>query len=757
MIYDLHFFQDNPNHLTLDSPLEAHFYWVAKKILLTPYTKQQPNYNQPKRPSHGAQHAGRCALYIPIIANLLIKYGDKDAVNLSPRWLKLLQIAVLFHDSGREADGEDKWEKDSATNLYFYLTITLKLAHEEAKILAEAVLNKDYTPPYCTIAQVENNTLIWKEELITAPKPFYCKMIAMPDCLDIMRADHCFDASYLDFYKNYVIQESNEYALNDMATIITQIRSLLETQGDLRRKHNYNTKIHYEHQPEKFIQLTVRDICQRLIPGSTQLIRPGLAALYNNGVLLTEAEAKKIKLQVNNDDPIIQRLENGTLFARGIRTPAAIRFKTEEKLTKISKTDKRYQETVAQCEIRKNSRTLINSQKVGNRNRSTVLLGWGISTYAPAGFLLHCTNNANIKFVDDCNSSSGYGKKSDLVTANQHQITKQITKLLYSMKMGGLEIDYDFYIANHNEVVMDIENSMIEAIYYSLDSNIINTRFVSEDGYPIHANAPILEALYIQKEYLLKTGIHLPIYEYSAVHNFIHKREFDEYKIINLWRELISHHLAHLENMRHVHNNSYCIDQLKVQCMYRASPYEDILQPVDANYVPSLKAKIYEVIQDVIKEYELFAEVAANNIAKVGNILETLYQLPNKEHIEFLNKRNANGRTALSFARSEAMTELLKGKIMLSTHDYLYISHKLRDYAQNGDLEAVKALVSIGSNLNETDANGNSAIALAKQHGHRGIVAFLTNAGAQVPNIYGIFKSAPIPIPGSSSTATYTK
>ncbi|MFA6301756.1 MAG: SidE phosphodiesterase domain-containing protein [Legionella sp.] len=757
MIYDVNFFQDNPKHLTLDSPIEAHFDWVAKKILLTAYKVQKPYYYQLKRPIHGAQHAGRCALYMPIIANLLIKYGDKDAVKLSPRWLKLLQIAALFHDSGREADGEDKWEKDSATNLYFYLTTTLKLAHEDAKILAEALLNKDYKPPFCTIAKVENNTLIWKEELITTPKPFYCKMIAMPDCLDIMRAEHFFDATYLDFHKDYVIPDSNEHALNDMAIIITHIRSLLETQGDLRRKHNYKTKMHYEQEPDKFIERTLRDICHGLIPGTTQLIRKSLADLYNNGLLLTETEAKKMHLRETSTDPIAQSLENGTLFARGIRTPAAIRFKTEEKLAKIIKTDKRHQETLAQCEIRKNSRALINSGKIGNRNRSTVLLGWGILTYAPAGFLLQCTNNSKIKFVDDCNSSSGYGKKNELEAINQHQITKELAKLQYSMKMGGLEIDYDFYIANHNEVVMNIENPMIKAIYYTLDSNLINTRFVSEDGFPIHANAPILEALYIQKEYFLKTGIHLPIYEYSAVHNFIQKRAFDENKIINLWRELISYHIDHLNNMRYVHNNSYCIDQLKIQCMYRASPYRDILQPVDTNYEPDLKAKISGVIQEIIKEYELFAEVAANNTARVGSILESLYQLPNRNHIDFLNKRNANGRTALSFARSEMMAELIKGKIMLSTDDYLYISHKLREYAQNGDLEAVKALVSIGSNLNEIDANGNSALILAKQQGHKGVVTFLTNAGAQIPNRFGLFKSLPIPIPVPESSVNYTK
>ena len=76
-----------------------------------------------ERSIHGCMHASRTAMYVRPIINLYRAIDDESIKALTDEQIRLIEIAALFHDSGREGDEEDKpeWEKKSAKNCYDFL------------------------------------------------------------------------------------------------------------------------------------------------------------------------------------------------------------------------------------------------------------------------------------------------------------------------------------------------------------------------------------------------------------------------------------------------------------------------------------------------------------------------------------------------------------------------------------------------------------------------------------------------------------
>src|SRR5205085_10768180 len=107
--------------------------------------------------------------------------------------------------------------------LYYYLVYVLHVPIDTAEILALAVKHKD-----------TNNE-----------KHIYQKIIHDADCLDIMRVQWRFDATYLDFYKT--IASKNPIAFDEMAKLITEVRSIIAVQGDSCNLHSAVIKKQYEH------------------------------------------------------------------------------------------------------------------------------------------------------------------------------------------------------------------------------------------------------------------------------------------------------------------------------------------------------------------------------------------------------------------------------------------------------------------------------------------------------------------------------
>lgn len=91
---------------------------------------------------HGITHVASVAILISVLENLYRKQGLESEL-LNDEEIKLLQIAALFHDAAREAEGVDLWDHESALILYYYLRRVLAVGRETAKCIAEATANKD--------------------------------------------------------------------------------------------------------------------------------------------------------------------------------------------------------------------------------------------------------------------------------------------------------------------------------------------------------------------------------------------------------------------------------------------------------------------------------------------------------------------------------------------------------------------------------------------------------------------------------------
>ena len=155
-LHDNLFFPLHP--LSMNDDISKHAAFLYRGIFKRPYRNHSKD-----REFHGIAHASNVAIYISLLITLYSKYSECDLTNEDK---KLLQLAALFHDAGREGDGKDLWDKDSAELLYHYLTTTLKVSHEKAVVFSEAIANKDYEPGniYYHLV-IEEGEISWKDEI----------------------------------------------------------------------------------------------------------------------------------------------------------------------------------------------------------------------------------------------------------------------------------------------------------------------------------------------------------------------------------------------------------------------------------------------------------------------------------------------------------------------------------------------------------------------------------------------------------------
>jgi HD superfamily phosphodiesterase len=86
------------------------------------------------RVSHGKDHAMRTAIFALVFAYLYNKY---QGVELTEQDLIEIQLAALFHDSGRITDGVDLWDEQSAQNAEDFLENSLN--DESIETISEAI------------------------------------------------------------------------------------------------------------------------------------------------------------------------------------------------------------------------------------------------------------------------------------------------------------------------------------------------------------------------------------------------------------------------------------------------------------------------------------------------------------------------------------------------------------------------------------------------------------------------------------------
>ena len=181
-------------------------------------------------------HICRAAIYAPVFVNLLRMLGHDDALALTNRDLKLIQIAILFHDSAREGDGKDIWDLESALLLYFYLK-KLGIEEKEAIKLAQAVANKDSEESgYYYVLRILKDGPSW-EQIEKQLVNIFQITIHDPDCLDIIRARDAFSAKKLFLSQLYLAN-----AFDIIAQLIVEAKSLIRKHGDYRCALQYKIK-----------------------------------------------------------------------------------------------------------------------------------------------------------------------------------------------------------------------------------------------------------------------------------------------------------------------------------------------------------------------------------------------------------------------------------------------------------------------------------------------------------------------------------
>lgn len=605
----------NNQSISFDAGLAAHVAWVFKNIYAIPYPNKDTNPDEIARLYHGIEHVTRVAIYLAIWANLYRRYDDREALNLSNDELKLLQIAALFHDSAREDEEEDLWDHESATLFYFYLTKILHISPDKAKLLAEAITNKDHEigkPFY--LLEDRGDEIAWIPINYTAPLNIYQKLIHDSDALDIHRARYKFKGKKLIFYQK--IASVSDSALDELAELIKKARSLIEHQGDGFGRIKTSIKKKYEN--ENAYETILKDIFNE-----KYLF---LYMLYNNGYLLSHEHVKALDLIQQNI------LNEKMIFARGIIAPPCVQNTGE---------------TSAALEFRKVLRrkgiaTPTNKEdrydKEGNPNRSISLLGYGGGVFVDSGGLIFNPDLKAIKAIYAKDSDTGWSKKRNLFGKiyshfNSSYIRKtnlfsrqirffytsleeteeQLLHLRKKLKLGGTAIEYEDlnHVSTHTEILYDVTE--YEGIYYSFDPTLSN-EFIHGTPECFAKEIPILNAIFLQKEYFNQTKILLPLFEYSGIHDYLRRvAQPSEQKILQLWTCLCAHYLEY-QLTHHTNGCLYIeslpIHEIKVRSMYSSenSLYYDKIISADSNYDVQLQQAISQAIEtkrlELIKKYE---------------------------------------------------------------------------------------------------------------------------------------------------------
>ena len=540
--------------ITLDAEISDHAAWVFRHIYTVPYSNQTISQEGILRFYHGIQHVSRAAIYAPIFANLYRRHGHHLALELTNEEIKLIQIALLFHDSAREDEEEDLWDHESATFLYFYLTRILKVSSQKAKALAEAVANKDWvtSEPYLVLFEMDGEVFWSLEKGCAFSRTIYQTLIHDSDCLDIIRARAVFKGKKLYFYQDIVCLSNQKTALEEMAELIIRARSLIEIQGDGRGRMKPTLKKYYENENA---YLAILDD----IASGDYII---FEVLYANGALLSSEQLAKLVL-IDENNPLNQQ----RILARGIITPTAVaplKNKNSQACEKESFASLEFRKARRRQGVLTNTSKSDGLNKEGNPSRSVSLLGGGV--FADVGCLLFTPDEKAIKAVYAVDADTGWGKKQAISA-----VTITLDALATKMKKGGSVRFFkgSKYTATHNEMLYDI--NAFDAIYFTYDPTFANAVF---HGTPENTElySPILKAIYLQLAYAKAfDGTVLPIYEYSGIHHYLKKVDsFTQTQISDMWLAMCKNYMTRLIEIGAIKKLSACsVNDIMIYSLYK--------------------------------------------------------------------------------------------------------------------------------------------------------------------------------------------
>lgn len=101
--------------------------------ILPIYARHEEEFDFPQ--IHGRLHICRSLILAECMATLYRPFGAVDPF--------AIRYAIAFHDSGRQGNGRDIWEPDSAANCYAYLTEQLAVAVPRAEFISQYIVKTD--------------------------------------------------------------------------------------------------------------------------------------------------------------------------------------------------------------------------------------------------------------------------------------------------------------------------------------------------------------------------------------------------------------------------------------------------------------------------------------------------------------------------------------------------------------------------------------------------------------------------------------
>lgn len=145
-----------------------------------------------ERDIHGAQHVGRASIWVTVLHQLFKEhfpeYTSKALQLMNEQFglnekevIDLTRYAVICHDSKRQGEGTDRWEKQSADNLYQHL-ISKGFDPNVCDFFRNATSYKDNTYQFIRKSNLPFNT----------SANYVRKLIALADCADIQRCTGSF-------------------------------------------------------------------------------------------------------------------------------------------------------------------------------------------------------------------------------------------------------------------------------------------------------------------------------------------------------------------------------------------------------------------------------------------------------------------------------------------------------------------------------------------------------------------------------------
>lgn len=181
--------------------VEKQFDQLAQKAL-----KLVSAHNQ--APKHGLLHVSRVSLFCAIVSNYFKAFNPELVAEFTQQELRLVQLTALLHDAGREADGHDIWEKESADVVHNFLSSNGFM--DQANFYASLVVEKD---------DVRNP---------------HAMVLHDADLMDVMRSQ----ATDIRIHETFMYKavDQNDHSIHILLKLFEEVRNLLIDQ------HEYGLK-----------------------------------------------------------------------------------------------------------------------------------------------------------------------------------------------------------------------------------------------------------------------------------------------------------------------------------------------------------------------------------------------------------------------------------------------------------------------------------------------------------------------------------